>query len=146
MPMSSFLVLLLGSIPLTSWGWLWAQSSFILGLLKTCFACFIYFIRSLMPSNIISHTPWSNYSRPNTWINMVPFPLIVTLVFALYSKRLFRSTKGICPPWEIYDKQLVFSLGKVLLCLLCSPFTSLLTWLFIHFSLSMFDFGKNWWV
>jgi hypothetical protein len=45
-----------------------------------------------------SLTLWSNCLRPNGQINMVPFSLVAMLVFDLFSKRSFRSTKGFCLP------------------------------------------------
>ncbi len=45
-----------------------------------------------------SLTPWSNCLKPNGQINMVFFSLVATLVFDLFSKRSFKSTKGFCLP------------------------------------------------
>jgi hypothetical protein len=36
--------------------------------------------------------------KPNGQINMVFFSLVATLVFDLFSKRSFKSTKGFCLP------------------------------------------------
>jgi len=50
------------------------------------------------------------------------FLYVATLVFMLYSRRSFKSTKGLCPPYEVYGMQLVFSSKKVLSCFTCPLF------------------------
>jgi hypothetical protein len=62
---------------------------------------------------------------------MVPFPLVVMLVFALYLKRSFMSMKSFCSLQEVYGKQLVFS-SKVFTCFLCGPFSPLMGRFFDH--------------
>ncbi len=98
---SFFFVFHYGFISLTSWGWLWVQFSFILGLFEAHFMCFWLFHR--IPQTIqdeVKHvfllTSWSNCLRSDGWVNIVPFPFITTLMFALYWKRLFKSTRGLC--------------------------------------------------
>jgi hypothetical protein len=70
---------------------------------------------------------------------MVHFPPIVMLVFVLYSRRSFRSTKGFYSPLKVYGEQLVFSSKRVFMCLLCVPFSSLMERFFNHSFLLMSD-------
>jgi hypothetical protein len=41
------------------------------------------------------------------WVSVVPIPLVATLVFTLYLRWSFGSTKGFCSPQEVFGKQLV---------------------------------------
>jgi hypothetical protein len=77
---------------------------------------------------------------------MVPFPLVALLVFALYSRRSFRSTKGFYPPQEIYGGRLVFYLGGVFTCFMCTPFSPLMGRSFDHLFSPMFNFKESQWV
>lgn len=111
---------------------------------------FVYFIRALEPSKTRSSKlfiyPWSNCVKPNRQVNMVPFSHVASLVFVLYSRRLFKSMKGFCSPQKVYGKQLIFSLGRVFMCFICAPFLPFMGRFFNQLSLSMFNFRENQWV
>jgi len=74
---------------------------------------------------------------------MVFFPPIAMLVFALYSRRSFRSTRGFCSLQKVYGGQLFFFLGRVFMCFMCAPFSPLMGKLFDHSFLSMFNFRES---
>jgi hypothetical protein len=87
-----------------------------------------------------------NCSKPDIRINMVPFPPIATLVFALYSRKSFRSTKGFCSPQEVYGMRLVFFLRRVSTCFTCAPFSPFMGRFFNHLFSSMSSFKKRLWI
>jgi hypothetical protein len=61
---------------------------------------FICFIRSFKPFKMklgrFFAYPWPNCLKFNGWVIMVLSPPLAMLVFALYSRRLLRSTRGFC--------------------------------------------------
>jgi hypothetical protein len=57
---------------------------------------------------------------------LVPFPLIALLVFALYLRKSFKSMRAFYSLHEVYGKWLVFFLGRIFTCLLCTPFSPLM--------------------
>jgi hypothetical protein len=61
---------------------------------------FICFIRSFKPSKTKLGKLFAyrliELLEPNKQISMVPFLYVTSLVFTLYSKRLFKSMKGFC--------------------------------------------------
>jgi hypothetical protein len=120
------------------------------GYLNLVLHALVCFIGSFKPSRrsrtSFLLTPWSNCLKPNARINMVLILLVARLVFALYSKWLFRSTKGLCLPQEVYGRWLVFPLGGIFMCLMCAPFFSLMGQFFNHLSLSMSNFRESQWV
>jgi hypothetical protein len=74
---------------------------------------------------------------------MVRFPPIVMLVFVLYSRWSFRSTKGFYSPQKVYGEQLVFFSKKVFMCLLCAPFSPLMERFFDHSFSLMSNFRES---
>ncbi len=47
---------------------------------------------------------------------------VAMLVFVVYLKRLFMTSKGFCSPQEVYGIRLVFSSRGVFMCLICALF------------------------
>jgi hypothetical protein len=139
-----------GLIPLDSWGWFTVQSSSILGLFESHFVCFHFFHR--IPQAIQEEVkkafclPFDPCLKHDEWINKVLFPLIVPLVFMLYSKRLFRSMRGFYLPQEVCGKWLVFFLGGVFMCLMCVSFSPFMGRFFNHSFSPMSNFRESWWV
>jgi hypothetical protein len=64
---------------------------------------------------------------------MVLLSFIAPLVFALYLRRSFMSTKGFCLLQEVYGGQLIFSLGGVFMCFMCLMFSPFMGRIFDHF-------------
>ncbi len=91
-------------------------------------------------------TPWSNSSKPNGRISMIPFPFVASLIFALYLKRLLKSTKGLSLLQEIYGMWLVFFSRGVFTCLLCTLISPLMWRLFDQSFLLMFKFKERQWI
>ncbi len=50
---------------------------------------------------------------------------------------------GFCLSQEVYGGRLIFFLGRILLCLSCSPFPLFIGQFFDHLSSPMFDFGQS---
>jgi len=74
---------------------------------------------------------------------MVPFFHVVMLVFALYLKRSFRSTRGFYSPHEVYGRQLVFFSKIVFMCFMCALFSPLMGRFFKHSFSLMFKFKES---
>jgi hypothetical protein len=51
---------------------------------------------------------WLNCLRLEGWVGMFLFFLVTMLVFALFSRRLFRSMRGFYSLQEVYGGQLIF--------------------------------------
>jgi len=145
---SSFFVLLLNSIPLTSWGWVWAQSNSILGLFESCFKCPCWFLTILQAIQDkfrqAFHLPFDqfawNLTNKLTWFL---FFLLPCWCLCYIPKRLLKSIKGFCSPQEVYGEQLVYYLRGVFTCFMCTPFLPFMGRFFNHLFFSMFNFKES---
>ncbi len=107
------------------------------GCLSFLLHVLICFIKSLEPSKmrlgrLFTYPLTKLLETHNGQINMVPFPLIASLVFVLYLRRSFKSMKGFCLFHEVYGKQLVFSSERVFMCILCASFSPFMGRFFNH--------------
>jgi hypothetical protein len=96
----------------------------------------ICFVRSFKPSRTrlgrlfayplieLPNTQWTNYH--GTYFSCC------ALVFVLYLRWSFKSTRGFCLFQEVFGRRLVFPLEGVFTCLLCTPFSPLMGRLFDH--------------
>jgi hypothetical protein len=90
-----------------------------------------------------SFTPWPNCLKPNGRIDMIHFPLVAPLVFVLYSRGLFRSSRSVYLFQKALGGWLIFSSKWVFSCLMCAPFSPVMGRFFDHLFSPMSNFSEN---